>query len=110
MRLKVYQAPNIGAAMTMVRTELGPDALILATRAVNDGIEVTAALEQYETVFEGLRAVVGSQHGPARSDVALPPAPLNALLSAWLRAEAWWTLRLPAPVGLSLFAILRRPQ
>jgi len=50
-----------------------------------------------------------SAGGPARSDVALPPAPINAILSAWLRAEAWWTLRLPLPVGLSLFAILRRP-
>ncbi|MBV8916189.1 MAG: hypothetical protein JOZ05_24535, partial [Acetobacteraceae bacterium] len=45
MRLKVYQAPNIGAAMAMVRTELGPDALILATRPAEGGIEVTAALE-----------------------------------------------------------------
>jgi SAM-dependent methyltransferase len=45
----------------------------------------------------------------AASDVAQPPAPLNALLSALLRAEAWWTLRLPLPTGLSLFAILRKP-
>ena len=45
MRLKVYQAPNIGAAMAMVRTDLGPEALILATRAADGGIEVTAALE-----------------------------------------------------------------
>src|SRR4051812_43519622 len=45
MRLKLYQAPNIGAAMAMVRTELGPDALILGTRAIDGGVEVTAALE-----------------------------------------------------------------
>ncbi|MBL8841027.1 MAG: class I SAM-dependent methyltransferase [Planctomycetes bacterium] len=45
----------------------------------------------------------------AASDVALPLAPVNALLSAWLRFEAWWTLRAPLPTGLSLFAILRRP-
>lgn len=50
-----------------------------------------------------------SRQAPARSDVALPAAPLNALLSGWLRLEAWWTLRGPMPVGLSLFAILRRP-
>src|SRR3954454_8132579 len=46
MRLKVYQAPNMGAAMAMVRTELGPEALIVATRPMDGGIEVTAALEQ----------------------------------------------------------------
>src|SRR3954454_16984275 len=45
MRLKLYQAPNIGAAMAMIRTELGPDALIVATRATEHGIELTAALE-----------------------------------------------------------------
>ncbi len=45
MRLKVFQAPNIGAAMAMVRDELGPDALILANRAVEGGVELTAAHE-----------------------------------------------------------------
>ncbi len=43
MRLKVYQAPNIGAAMAMVRDELGPDALIVANRTVDGGVELTAA-------------------------------------------------------------------
>ncbi len=45
MRLKVYQAPNIGAAMTLVRDELGPDALILASRQIDGGFEITAAHE-----------------------------------------------------------------
>jgi len=51
-----------------------------------------------------------SRGGPARSDVSLPPAPVNALLAAWLRAEAACTLRLGLPWGLSLFAVLRRPE
>ena len=45
MRVKIYRAPNIGAAMAMVRDELGPDALILASQTVEDGVEVTAAQE-----------------------------------------------------------------
>ncbi len=49
-----------------------------------------------------------TRHSAAKSDVSLPPAPINGLLAAWLRFEAWWTLRAPAPAGLSLFAILRR--
>ena len=36
---------NIGAAMAMIRTELGSDALILGTRPTEGGVEVTAALE-----------------------------------------------------------------
>jgi len=51
-----------------------------------------------------------SRGGPARSDVALPPAPLNAALAAWLRAEAACSLRLGLPWGLSVFAVLRRPS
>ena len=43
MRIKIYQAPNMGAAMAMVRDELGPDAFILATQSLEGGVEVTAA-------------------------------------------------------------------
>jgi flagellar biosynthesis protein FlhF len=45
MRLKLFHAPNMTAAMALVRDSLGPDALILSTRRVADGVEVTAALE-----------------------------------------------------------------
>jgi flagellar biosynthesis protein FlhF len=48
MRLKLYRAPGMAAAMARVRAELGEDALILATRRVGDGVEVTAALEPDE--------------------------------------------------------------
>ncbi|GAC1342816.1 MAG: AAA family ATPase [Acetobacteraceae bacterium] len=50
MRLKIYQAPTIGAAMAKVRAELGAEALILATRPVSDGIEVTAALDDAPSI------------------------------------------------------------
>lgn len=45
MRLKLFRAATVAAAMTQVRAELGADALILATRRVAGGVEVTAALE-----------------------------------------------------------------
>jgi flagellar biosynthesis protein FlhF len=48
MRLKLYRAPAMAEAMARVRAELGEDALILATRRVGDGVEVTAALEPDE--------------------------------------------------------------
>jgi flagellar biosynthesis protein FlhF len=46
MRLKNYRAPTMAEAMGLVRAELGTEALILSTRRVADGVEVTAALEQ----------------------------------------------------------------
>jgi flagellar biosynthesis protein FlhF len=48
MRLKLYRARGMVAAMAQVRAELGEDALILATRRVGDGVEITAALEPDE--------------------------------------------------------------
>jgi SAM-dependent methyltransferase len=49
-----------------------------------------------------------SRGGPAKSDVELPSAPVNALLTAWMRIEAWLALRIFLPFGLSLFAVLRK--
>lgn len=45
MRLKLYRAANVSEAMAQVRAELGPEALILATRRIGTGVELTAALE-----------------------------------------------------------------
>jgi flagellar biosynthesis protein FlhF len=64
MRLKVYQAPNIGAAMAMVRDELGPDALILAHRTVDGGVELTAAHEDPAAVTEPLEPAAEPSHSP----------------------------------------------
>ncbi len=45
MRLKLYRAPEVADAMAQVRAELGPDAIIVATRPVREGVEVTVALD-----------------------------------------------------------------
>jgi len=46
MRLKLYRASDMTTAMALVRSNLGPDALILSTRRVGEGVEVTAALDR----------------------------------------------------------------
>ncbi len=48
MRLKIYRAPSMAEAMAQLRAELGPEALILSTKRVAGGVELTAALEQDE--------------------------------------------------------------
>ena len=45
MRLKLYRAANMAEVMAQVRFELGPDALILRTRRVADGVEMTVAVD-----------------------------------------------------------------
>ncbi len=47
MRLKLFHAAKMAEAMASVRAQLGPDALIIATRRVSGGVEVTAALEPF---------------------------------------------------------------
>jgi flagellar biosynthesis protein FlhF len=46
MRLKLYRAATTADAMALVRDELGTEALILSTRRVAEGVEITAALDQ----------------------------------------------------------------
>lgn len=50
MRLKLVRAATMQAAMAQLRTDLGPDALILGSRRIAGGVEVTAALESADPV------------------------------------------------------------
>ncbi len=48
MRVKLYTAPGMPEALARIRTELGDDAIILSTRRIQGGVEVTASLETPE--------------------------------------------------------------
>ena len=82
MRLKLYRAAGMAEAMRQVRAELGAEAMILATRRVSDGVEVTAGLEV--------------------ADAAPPPPPRSAPTAAKSAeansAEAWPAAARPAAV------------
>src|ERR671916_2874879 len=73
MRLKLFRAPRMAEAMAQVRAGLGEDAVILGSRRVAGGVEVTAALDVLDPVL--IRpalvrpAVVAGGGGPA------PPPP-----------------------------------
>lgn len=82
MRLKVFQAPNIGAAMAMVREELGPDALILANKDVDGGVELTAAHEQPEALVEALQPPAAR---PIQKSSAVPIASSDLARAGTLR-------------------------
>jgi flagellar biosynthesis protein FlhF len=80
MRLKLYRAARMSEAMAQVRAELGKDALILGTRRIGDGVEVTAALEPDEFPIP---AVQSQSIDPMRQAVldfhVVPPALRPAL-------------------------------
>ena len=45
MRLKLYRARAMTEALAQMRRELGPDALIVGSRRIAGGVEITAAIE-----------------------------------------------------------------
>ncbi len=52
MVIKRYFAPNIRQAINQVRMEQGPDAVILSNRKVDGGVEIVAAVDYDETIFQ----------------------------------------------------------
>jgi SAM-dependent methyltransferase len=45
----------------------------------------------------------------AQQDITVPPAPVNALLTAALRLESWWLRAFDCPFGSSLLCLARKP-
>lgn len=95
------------AAMALVRSNLGPDALILSTRRVSDGVEVTAALDDVpEPALPSAKpdpardASLGWHGVPADLITALPPGPLAHSLEDTLPFG-----RLPTGEGTSLLLV-----
>jgi len=48
MQIKRYEAVNTKEAMEKIKTDLGPDAVVLSTRRLSGGIEVVAARDHFE--------------------------------------------------------------
>ena len=73
MRLRLFRAPRMAEAMAQVRAALGEEAVILETRRVHGGVEVTAALDGRPEAEPWLIPPGPSAPGPlARHN--LPPA------------------------------------
>ncbi len=53
MKIKRYTATSMRAALGQVRSEQGPDAVILSSRRVSEGIEVIAAVDYDEALIAG---------------------------------------------------------
>ena len=104
MRIKLFRAADTAAAMAQVRAELGSDALILSSRRIQGGVEVTAALEQDEEPAQPLRAPP-----PLPPPLAFSAAdPRRAAAFVWHGVPAALARRLEAgPLPFALAAALR---
>jgi hypothetical protein len=55
--------------------------------------------------LRGLRA-----EGETEAEISVPPAPINAIMSAVMRVEALWLRHFDEPFGSSLLCLARKPQ
>jgi len=75
MKIKKYTAPSMRAALALVRSEQGPDAVILSSRRGEEGIEVIAAVDYDEALFaDAKRQRTAAIMVPP--DMTLPAAPI----------------------------------
>ncbi len=83
MKIKRFAAANMRAAMQQVREAQGPDAVILSTRQLPDGVEIVTAVDYDEALAH--QAALNAAPAAARASVAdagaaatagaYPPAP-----------------------------------
>src|SRR5260370_14467904 len=106
MKIKRYMAESMRAALAQVRAEQGPDAVILSSRRVAEGIEVIAAVDYDEALFAGAtqkRPSVAAAEtvqlpAAARSPEAPTPSPASSPMSLFdqmLASEEVFRLVMP---------------
>lgn len=66
MNISRFTAPDMRQAIRLVRDSLGPDAVIISNRKVDDGIEIIAAIDYDESLFQA------TQPEPAASETEQP--------------------------------------
>ena len=108
MRLRTIRAPRMAEAMAMLRAELGEDAVILSTRRVAGGVELTAAQEaEDEPLVIAPDAATPTALPPELRRHNMPPALAQRLAGAPLRtalAQEFRFARLPLDPGPLLLA------
>jgi flagellar biosynthesis protein FlhF len=72
MKIRTYTARDMRSALRLVRDGQGPDAVILSSRQVAGGVEVTAAVDTPDLPLAAVAPVVPSTPAPV---AALMPAP-----------------------------------
>jgi flagellar biosynthesis protein FlhF len=104
MRLKLFRATGVADAMALVRAELGADALIVDTRNVAGGIEITAAIEHEPELMianPGRLAALAWHGVPQELYPALAHGDLESAVANALRFMALPLARDEPPVMLS---------
>ncbi len=94
MKIKTYTAPDMRQALRLVRDEQGPDAVMLSSRQVPEGVEITVAIEpdavEAETPATAPQFATssGSEFAALMAQTAVTaPAPAPVLVPAPVAAD-----------------------
>ncbi len=81
MNIKRFVAPDMRQAIRLVRETLGPDAVILSNKSVDEGVELMAAVDLAHTDFSEARDTVTPSEGPSSPEQSATdtPDPLQAV-------------------------------
>ncbi len=95
MKIVRHIAPDMRQAMRSIREQLGDDAVILSSRRIPEGVEVTAAIDFDATSLQG------AMNAPAQTLTAAPlptqPAAASRVLASSRTAPAPTPAPAPAP-------------
>lgn len=91
MNIKTYNAKDMRSALRKVRDEQGPDAVILSTRHLSDGVEVTVAVDAEPAV-----AVESAAAAPVAAQASAAPSEFASLLANAAAAIAQPVIANPA--------------
>lgn len=106
MKIKRFVAADMRQAMRLVREDQGPEAVILSTRRIDDGIEIIAAIDYDEALVREAARHGMSEKEPAQASVP-PPAVVGP---ARARAAALARVFKPAPAAAETAAKVAVPE
>lgn len=110
MKIRTFSARDMKNALRQVRDEVGPDAVILSTRHLERGVEVTVALEPEQVLLAELPVAQQAAPSPAPAVTAAAPDPqlgselrsMRQLLEAQVAQLAWNDLSRRSPATAEL--------
>jgi len=118
VKIKRYMGASMRAALSQVREEQGPNAVILSSRRVDEGIEVIAAVDYDEALFtDARRQRLPAMAAESRPPAAAPPAAASPAAATPVKVSAAAVkvsagpvkvLAAPAPTPADGFATMQR--
>ncbi|MHB1057562.1 MAG: flagellar biosynthesis protein FlhF [Rhodanobacter sp.] len=111
MKIKRFVAPDMRQAMREVREEQGPEAVILSTRRLDEGIELIAAIDYDEAlVREAARhGAPAAEPRPIEAATAAPPMPRAVAAEPAPRAPTAPAASAPPPAPAAKAVLAMHP-